>query len=171
MIEREAPVSRALVIHPASRDTMGRAEARLEEATGLAEALDLVVGDAFILPIRKIDAGRYFGRGKLDELRDMLVELEANVAVIDAALSPVQQRNLETALNVKVVDRTGLSLELFGQRARTKEGALPVQLARLAYDRSRLVSTWPHLERQPCGGGLLAGPCQTPIDTYRRLLS
>ncbi|MDF1767191.1 GTPase HflX [Maricaulis sp.] len=171
MIEREAPVSRALVIHPASRDTMGRAEARLEEATGLAEALHLVVGDAFILPIRKIDAGRYFGRGKLDELRDLLVELEANVAVIDAALSPVQQRNLETALNVKVVDRTGLILEIFGQRARTKEGVLQVELARLAYERSRLVRTWTHLERQRGGGGFLAGPGETQIETDRRLLS
>ncbi len=150
---------------------MGRAQARLEEATGLAEALDLEVGDAFILPMRKIDAGRYFGRGKLDELRDVLIELEASVAVIDAALSPVQQRNLEKALNVKVVDRTGLILEIFGQRARTKEGVLQVELARLAYERSRLVRTWTHLERQRGGGGFLAGPGETQIETDRRLLS
>ena len=150
---------------------MSRAEARLEEATGLAEALDLVVTGSLIVPLRKIDAGRYFGRGKLDELRTMLEDGEANVAVIDAALSPIQQRNLEKAWNVKVVDRTGLILEIFGQRARTKEGVLQVELARLAYERSRLVRTWTHLERQRGGRGFLAGPGETQIETDRRLLN
>ncbi|OLF77967.1 GTPase HflX [Maricaulis sp. W15] len=171
MIEREAPVSRALVIHPASRADMERAEARLEEASGLAEALDLEVVDASILQIRKIDSGRYFGRGKLAELAEMIADLEANVAVIDTALSPIQQRNLEKAWNVKVIDRTGLILEIFGQRARTKEGVLQVELARLAYERSRLVRTWTHLERQRGGRGFLAGPGETQIETDRRLLN
>ncbi|RKR02806.1 GTPase HflX [Maricaulis maris] len=171
MIEREAPVSRALVIHPASRADMERAEARLEEAAGLAEALDLEVVDASILQIRKIDSGRYFGRGKLAELGEMIADLEANVAVIDTALSPIQQRNLEKAWNVKVIDRTGLILEIFGQRARTKEGVLQVELARLAYERSRLVRTWTHLERQRGGRGFLAGPGETQIETDRRLLN
>lgn len=171
MIEREAPVSRALVIHPASREKMGRAEARLEEATGLAEALDLDVADSFILATRKIDSGRYFGRGKLSEIGEMITDLEVNVAVVDTALSPIQQRNLENAWNVKVIDRTGLILEIFGQRARTKEGVLQVELARLAYERSRLVRTWTHLERQRGGGGFLAGPGETQIETDRRLLN
>jgi len=171
LIEREAPVSRALVIHPASRADLGRAEARLEEATGLAEALDLEVADAFILQTRKIDSGRYFGRGKLDELGALMGELEVNVAVVDTSLSPIQQRNLEKAWNVKVIDRTGLILEIFGQRARTKEGVLQVELARLAYERSRLVRTWTHLERQRGGGGFLAGPGETQIETDRRLLN
>jgi GTPase len=171
LIEREAPVSRALVIHPASRADMARANARLEEASGLAEALDLEVGDAFILQTRKIDSGRYFGRGKMAEIGDLITELEANVAVIDTALSPIQQRNLEKAWNVKVIDRTGLILEIFGQRARTKEGVLQVELARLAYERSRLVRTWTHLERQRGGRGFLAGPGETQIETDRRLLN
>ncbi|MEA1942926.1 MAG: GTPase HflX [Pseudomonadota bacterium] len=171
MIEREAPISRALVIHPAAREGMARAEARLEEASGLAEALDLEVAEAFILPVRKIDAGRYFGRGKLDELKAQISENQADVAVIDAALSPIQQRNLENAWKVKVIDRTGLILEIFGQRARTKEGVLQVELARLAYERSRLVRTWTHLERQRGGRGFLAGPGETQIETDRRLLN
>ena len=150
---------------------MARAEARLEEASGLAEALDLEVAEAFILPVRKIDAGRYFGRGKLDELKARITENKADVAVIDAALSPIQQRNLENAWKVKVIDRTGLILEIFGQRARTKEGVLQVELARLAYERSRLVRTWTHLERQRGGRGFLAGPGETQIETDRRLLN
>jgi len=150
---------------------MARAEARLEEASGLAEALDLDVAEAFILPVRKIDAGRYFGRGKLDELKAQISESQADVAVIDAALSPIQQRNLENAWKVKVIDRTGLILEIFGQRARTKEGVLQVELARLAYERSRLVRTWTHLERQRGGRGFLAGPGETQIETDRRLLN
>jgi GTP-binding protein HflX len=171
LIEREAPISRALVIHPATREGMARAEARLEEAAGLAEALDLDVAEAFIVPVRKVDAGRYFGRGKLDELKTRIAETGSDVAVIDAALSPIQQRNLENAWKVKVIDRTGLILEIFGQRARTKEGVLQVELARLAYERSRLVRTWTHLERQRGGRGFLAGPGETQIETDRRLLN
>ncbi len=171
MIEREAPVTRALVIHPAMRDQAERAEARLHEAAGLAEALDLDVVEAFILPMRKIEPGRYFGRGKCESLAEQFKAVEATVAVVDASLSPVQQRNLENAWKVKVIDRTGLILEIFGQRARTKEGVLQVELARLAYERSRLVRTWTHLERQRGGGGFLAGPGETQIETDRRLLA
>lgn len=171
MIEREAPVTRALVIHPATREQADRADARLEEAAGLAVALDLDVAEAFIVPMRKIDPGRFFGRGKCEELAAQFKAEDASVAVIDTALSPVQQRNLENALKVKVIDRTGLILEIFGQRARTKEGVLQVELARLAYERSRLVRTWTHLERQRGGGGFLAGPGETQIETDRRLLA
>jgi GTP-binding protein HflX len=171
LIEREAPVTRAVVFHPVTRMQLDRADARLAEATGLAEALDLEVVDAGVLPVRKIEPGHFFGSGKVQELGEHLKDLDASVAVIDAALSPVQQRNLEKAWNAKVIDRTGLILEIFGQRARTKEGVLQVELARLAYERSRLVRTWTHLERQRGGGGFLAGPGETQIETDRRLLA
>ncbi|WP_300552405.1 GTPase HflX [Maricaulis sp.] len=171
MIEREAPVTRATVIHPGLRDHMARADARLEEASGLAEALDMELAEAFIVPLRKIEPGRFFGRGKVDELKLQLKQTESDVVVIDASLTPIQQRNLEKAWQVKVVDRTGLILEIFGQRARTKEGVLQVELARLAYERSRLVRTWTHLERQRGGRGFLAGPGETQIETDRRLLA
>lgn len=170
MIEREAPVTRALVLHPALQDGMDRAEARLEEASGLAEALDMELAAAEIIPLRKIDPGRFFGRGKLDALQESIKEDKIDVVVADTALTPVQQRNLENAWKVKVIDRTGLILEIFGQRARTKEGVLQVELARLAYERSRLVRTWTHLERQRGGRGFLAGPGETQIETDRRLL-
>ena len=171
MIEREVPPSRAVVIHPATRDSEMRAEARLEESCGLAEALDLELAGAEITPVRKIEAGRYFGKGKIAQLKAWIEGCEANVAVIDTALSPVQQRNLEKDWNVKVIDRTGLILEIFGQRARTKEGVLQVELARLAYERSRLVRTWTHLERQRGGLGAMSGPGETQIETDRRLLA
>lgn len=150
---------------------MDRADARLEEASGLAEALDMELAEAFIVPLRKIEPGRFFGRGKVDELKLQLKQTESDVVVIDASLTPIQQRNLEKAWQVKVVDRTGLILEIFGQRARTKEGVLQVELARLAYERSRLVRTWTHLERQRGGRGFLAGPGETQIETDRRLLA
>ena len=150
---------------------MDRADARLEESSGLAEALDMELAEAFIVPLRKIEPGRFFGRGKVDELKLQLKQTESDVVVIDASLTPIQQRNLEKAWQVKVVDRTGLILEIFGQRARTKEGVLQVELARLAYERSRLVRTWTHLERQRGGRGFLAGPGETQIETDRRLLA
>ena len=171
MIDQEAPDTRAIVIHPVSRNVQDRSAARLEEAVGLAEALDLDVVEAMVTPLRKIEAGRYFGKGKVEDLGTLIEEAEANVAVIDANLSPVQQRNLENDWKVKVIDRTGLILEIFGRRAQTKEGALQVELARLAYERSRLVRTWTHLERQRGGGGVMSGPGETQIETDRRLLA
>ena len=170
MIEQDVPVTHAVVIHPASRDKLDRADARLEEATGLAEALDLDVVDAFITPLRKIEPGRFFGSGKAIELGEAIHAVKAKVAILDVNLTPVQQRNLEKDWDVKVIDRTGLILEIFGQRAQTKEGVLQVELARLAYERSRLVRTWTHLERQRGGGGFIAGPGETQIETDRRLL-
>ncbi len=136
----------------------------------MAEALDLVVAEAFVTPLRKIESSRYFGSGKVEELRERIVAGEASVAVVDASLSPVQQRNLEKSWDVKVIDRTGLILEIFGQRARTKEGGLQVELARLSYERSRLVRTWTHLERQRGGGGVMSGPGETQIETDRRII-
>ncbi|MDE2488677.1 MAG: GTPase HflX [Alphaproteobacteria bacterium] len=173
LIDREAPVQGALVIHPdregkgSSRD----AEARLEEAVGLAQALDLEIRETVIAPLRRLTPPTLFGKGKVDEIADLVRMTEADVAVVDDALTPVQQRNLEKAWNCKVIDRTGLILEIFARRARTREGRLQVELARLTYERSRLVRTWTHLERQRGGFGVMGGPGETQIETDRRLIS
>ena len=163
----------ALVIHPA-RAGEGRLrtpQMRLEEAIGLAEALDLEVKDARIAPLRSATPATLFGKGKVEEMRALVEELEVNVVVIDDALTPVQQRNLEKAWEAKVLDRTGMILEIFARRARTREGRLQVELARLAYEKSRLVRTWTHLERQRVGFGVMGGPGETQIETDRRLLA
>lgn len=170
MIDTAAPADRAIVIfpHPPGADGV---ETRLDEASGLAEALDLSVTDAFAAPLRKLEPSHLFGAGKVDEIASRIASAGVTVAVLDAALTPVQQRNLEKAWNAKVVDRTGLILEIFGRRARTREGRLQVELARLGYERSRLVHTWTHLERQRGGRGFLAGPGETQIETDRRLIA
>ena len=172
-IEREAPPQGALVVHPQrdGRESSRSADARLEEAVGLALALDLEIRDAIIAPLRKRTPATLFGSGKVDEIGGLCHELDADVAVVDDALTPVQQRNLEKAWKVKVIDRTGLILEIFARRARTREGRLQVELARLSYERSRLVRTWTHLERQRGGFGVMGGPGETQIETDRRLLA
>jgi GTP-binding protein HflX len=173
LVDREAPPQRAVVIHPqhdgrgASRSTA----ARLEEAAGLALALDLVVVDMLAAPLRGRTPATLFGKGKVEEIGELCDDVEADVAVVDDALTPVQQRNLEKAWKVKVIDRTGLILEIFARRARTREGRLQVELARLTYERSRLVRTWTHLERQRGGFGVMGGPGETQIETDRRLLA
>ena len=172
-IDREAPVQGAVVLHP-DREGRGHgrdAEARLEEAIGLAEALDLEVRDGLIAPLRRLAPATLFGKGKVEEIGRLIVAVSADVAVVDDALSPVQQRNLERAWDCKVIDRTGLILEIFARRARTREGRLQVELARLTYERSRLVRTWTHLERQRGGFGVMGGPGETQIETDRRLLA
>ena len=172
-VDRTAPIQRALVIHP-TRPGDGDARdpgARLAEAVGLAQALDLVVEEAMVVPLRGKTPATLFGKGKVEELKTVCEVEELDVAVIDDALTPVQQRNLEKAWQVKVVDRTGLILEIFARRARTREGRLQVELARLAYERSRLVRTWTHLERQRGGFGFLGGPGETQIEADRRLLA
>lgn len=163
----------ALVIHPAKagQGNLRTPQMRLEEAVGLAEALDLEVRDARVAPLRAPTPATLFGRGKVDEMHDLVRELEVNVVVIDDALTPVQQRNLEKAWEAKVLDRTGMILEIFARRARTREGRLQVELARLGYERSRLVRTWTHLERQRGGFGVMGGPGETQIETDRRLLA
>jgi GTP-binding protein HflX len=168
---REAPPA-ALVIHPGARDdTSGRsALGRLDEAVGLARALDLSVREAFIAPLHGKTPATLFGKGKVEEIAAACRAHAIGVVVVDAALTPVQQRNLERAWDAKVVDRTGLILEIFARRARTKEGRLQVELARLQYERSRLVRTWTHLERQRGGFGFLGGPGETQIEADRRLL-
>ena len=172
-VDREAPVQGAIVIHP---DREGRSssrgpEARLEEAVGLALALDLEVRETLVAHLRQRTPATLFGKGKVEEIGHLAELTKADVAIVDDSLTPVQQRNLEKAWQVKVIDRTGLILEIFARRARTREGRLQVELARLSYERSRLVRTWTHLERQRGGFGVMGGPGETQIETDRRLLA
>jgi GTP-binding protein HflX len=154
------------------RPPIGRAPAaRLDEAVGLALAIDLEVVERGIVTITAIRPATYMGKGKVEELAGLVKTHEASLVVMDCALSPVQQRNLEKAWNAKVLDRTGLILEIFGRRARTREGSLQVELAHLNYQRSRLVRSWTHLERQRGGFGFLGGPGETQIETDRRLIA
>jgi GTP-binding protein HflX len=166
-------VQTALVIHPVrpGQAALRSPEARLEEAVGLARALDLDVREALIAPLRAVTPATLFGKGKTAEMGELRAALDVNVVVIDDALTPVQQRNLEKAWDAKVLDRTGMILEIFARRARTREGKLQVELARLGYERSRLVRTWTHLERQRGGLGVMGGPGETQIETDRRLLA
>ena len=143
-------------------------EARLDEAKGLARAIDLEVADAILAPITQIRPATYLGKGKVEEVVGLISGNDIELVVIDCALSPIQQRNLEKAWNTKVLDRTGLILEIFGRRAKTKEGALQVELAHLNYQRSRLVRSWTHLERQRGGFGFMGGPGETQIEADRR---
>jgi GTPase len=143
-------------------------EARLDEAKGLAAAIDLMVAEALIAPIAQIRPATYLGKGKVEEITGLIAGHDIELVVVDCALSPIQQRNLEKAWNTKVVDRTGLILEIFGRRAKTKEGALQVELAHLNYQRSRLVRSWTHLERQRGGFGFMGGPGETQIEADRR---
>jgi GTP-binding protein HflX len=148
----------------ASRDP----KARLEEAVGLAAAIELHVVNAGIVTLGTIRPATFIGSGKVEEIAGIVRAEDAGVVFVDCALSPVQQRNLEKAWAAKVIDRTGLILEIFGARARTKEGTLQVELAHLNYQRSRLVRSWTHLERQRGGFGFLGGPGETQIEADRR---
>lgn len=166
----EVAPSRTLVLAPViGRRQAGEAD-RLEEARGLAQALDLDVRLAETVVLRAPTPATLFGSGKLVEIGDLCRQEDIEVIVVDGALTPIQQRNLERALHAKVIDRTGLILEIFGRRARTREGRLQVELARLEYERSRLVRTWTHLERQRGGFGFLGGPGETQLESDRRLL-
>jgi GTPase len=145
--------------------------ARLEEATGLTMAIDLSIVESILIPIRAPRPATFLGAGKVSEISARIAEEEIGLVVVDCALTPVQQRNLEQAFKAKVIDRTGLILEIFGRRASTKEGRLQVELAHLAYQKSRLVRSWTHLERQRGGFGFLGGPGETQIETDRRLIA
>jgi GTPase len=145
-------------------------EARLEEAVGLARAIDLTVVESGLVTLSEIRPATYIGKGKVDEITGLAKGVSASIVVMDCPLSPVQQRNLEKAWNTKVIDRTGLILEIFGRRARTREGALQVELAHLTYQKSRLVRSWTHLERQRGGFGFLGGPGETQIEADRRVI-
>ena len=170
--------TRAAVILPwerQARDVPGAdqsraAEARLAEAVGLAASIALDVVHSAILPLRMRRPSTLFGDGQVSTQGEVLSQNRVEVVIVDAALSPVQQRNLERAWGCKVIDRTGLILDIFGERAATKEGTLQVELAHLAYQRSRLVRSWTHLERQRGGFGFLGGPGETQIEADRRLI-
>lgn len=174
-----AEQTRTLVVGPyltdTSRERLGggnsRARAaRLDEASGLAAAIDLDVVRAEIAPIKLPKPATFIGSGKIAELKTHIEAEDIGLVMFDCALSPIQQRNLEKELGTKVIDRTGLILEIFGRRARTREGALQVELAHLNYQKSRLVRSWTHLERQRGGFGFLGGPGETQIEADRRLI-
>jgi len=151
--------------------TRRNAQAGLEEGVALAEALPgLEIAGATIVPLKKPDAGKLFGKGKLAELRELFTGEDVELVLIDGPVSPVQQRNLEKIWNVKVLDRTGLILEIFSDRARTREGVLQVEMAALSYQRTRLVRAWTHLERQRGGLGFVGGPGETQIEADRRAI-
>jgi GTPase len=173
---------RALVVEPHLRSRVPAAPyarvkavlrspaARLDEAVGLARAIDLNVVSSGIVPLGGIRPATFIGKGKVEEIAGLVKTDDAGIVVMDCALSPVQQRNLEKAWGAKVLDRTGLILEIFGRRARTREGALQVELAHLTYQKSRLVRSWTHLERQRGGFGFLGGPGETQIEADRRMI-
>ncbi len=144
--------------------------ARLDEAVGLARAIDLTIAAAEVVPVKSPRPATLIGSGQAERLGTLIQEREVGVVVVDATLSPVQQRNLERTWKAKVIDRTGLILEIFGARARTHEGRLQVELAALTYQRSRLVRSWTHLERQRGGFGFLGGPGESQIEIDRRLI-
>ncbi|MFF0949466.1 GTPase HflX [Rhizobium leguminosarum] len=145
-------------------------ESRLEEATGLAQAIDLNVVNGQIVPVNDPRPATLLGTGKIEEIKALLDERDSGLVIVDHPLTPVQQRNLEKEWNAKVIDRTGLILEIFGRRASTKEGTLQVDLAHLNYQKGRLVRSWTHLERQRGGGGFMGGPGETQIEADRRML-
>ncbi len=151
-------------------DESRSSEARIAEARGLAEAIDVDVGGTEIVGLSQIRPATYLGQGKVEALAARTKDETIDLVIMDCALSPVQQRNLEKAFDAKVIARTGLILEIFGRRALTREGTLQVELAHLNYQKSRLVRSWTHLERQRGGFGFLGGPGETQIETDRRLI-
>ncbi|WP_425265638.1 GTPase HflX [Terrihabitans rhizophilus] len=174
---REGSTGRAVVIAPYltrrprdAAEPMRSPQARLDETIGLAQAIELEVVSSGLVPLSEIRPSTFIGSGKVDELLANVKAENVELVVVDAALSPVQQRNLEKGWNCKVLDRTGLILEIFGRRARTKEGTLQVELAHLNWQKSRLVRSWTHLERQRGGFGFLGGPGETQIEADRRVI-
>jgi GTP-binding protein HflX len=169
-VEEFSRGARAIVVLPdmggASRD----ADARLAETAGLALAIGVEVEERVALRVRQPKAATLIGSGQVEALAETIRDKEVQLAVFDAALTPIQQRNLEKGLGCKVIDRTGLILEIFGERARTAEGRLQVELAHLDYQAGRLVRSWTHLERQRGGFGFLGGPGETQIEADRRLI-
>src|SRR3978361_2209442 len=153
-----------------TNDGVRDSEARIEEAAGLARAIDLAVVEALLARWRDERPAAYIGKRTVEEILGLVTGHEIDLVVMDCALSPIQQRNLEKAWSTKGLDRTGLILEIFGRRAKTKEGTLQVELAHLNYQRSRLVRSWTHLERQRGGFGFMGGPGETQIEADRRLI-
>ena len=158
---KESPQS-AIVIYPAvlsgADASLRSPEGRLAEAVGLTEAIGLAVVFSEVIKVNNIKPSTYIGQGNVERLSGIIASEDASLVIMDCQLSPMQQRNLEKAWNCKVIDRTALILEIFGERASTKEGVLQVELAHLSYQKSRLVRSWTHLERQRGGAGFLGGP-------------
>lgn len=175
-LQKKIERQRVFVVHPYLRTTsvdvsVRSPEARLAEAVGLAEAIDIELVGSEAIALRTLRPSTYLGSGKLDELKEFSAENELDLFIFDCELSPIQQRNLERDLQTKVIDRTALILEIFGDRASTKEGELQVELAHLVYQRSRLVRSWTHLERQRGGSGFMGGPGETQIEADRRIIA
>ena len=172
--DTEGPrVTRAWVLHPDIRSNPDRRDPgpALEEAVALARALPaLEVIGSEVVQLRSVDAGKLFGKGKIADLHDRLEQNEIELVLVDGPVTPVQQRNLEKAWGVKLLDRTGLILEIFSDRAATREGVLQVEMAALNYQRTRLVRAWTHLERQRGGLGFVGGPGETQIEADRRAI-
>ncbi|MEK6204472.1 MAG: GTPase HflX, partial [Amylibacter sp.] len=169
----DAPkTTRVSVLHPDIWKTQSRRspDHSLAEAVSLAYALRLDVVHSTVVPLKKRQAGLLFGKGKLEELAAIFVANEVEVVIIDGPVSPIQQRNLEKKWGVKILDRTGLILEIFGDRAATREGVLQVDLAHLSYQKTRLVRSWTHLERQRGGLGFIGGSGETQIESDRRAI-
>ncbi|MEM7700544.1 MAG: GTPase HflX [Pseudomonadota bacterium] len=164
--------ARALVLCPDVRPLTYDLDAaeRLEEAKGLALAIGVVIAHTEILSIRQMQPNTLFGSGQVENIKIACEQYEAELVIVDGALTPIQQRNLEEKFKRKVIDRTGLILEIFGERAATAEGRLQVELAHLDYQQSRLVRSWTHLERQRGGFGFLGGPGETQIEADRRMI-
>ena len=169
-------LTRAVVVHVERKTRIENssfdrdAQSKLAEAVGLAEAIDLDLIDTIIAPLAAPKPATYIGTGKVAEIAKRVEAAEAELVIVNAQLSPAQQRNLETEWKAKVLDRTGLSLEIFGRRASTKEGILQVELAHLNYQKSRLVRSWTHLERQRGGFGFIGGPGESQLEMDRRLI-
>jgi GTP-binding protein HflX len=162
--------AKAVVVYPDTGISSRDADARLAETAGLAMAIHVEVVDRVAIKVRALQPSTLIGKGQLEALAATVRMAEAELVVFDASLTPVQQRNLEKALSAKVIDRTGLILEIFGERAATAEGRLQVELAHLDYQAGRLVRSWTHLERQRGGFGFLGGPGETQIEADRRLI-
>lgn len=164
--------TRTAVVLPnvSSKPSFSDAESKMAEALGLAKAINLDVAYTEIIKLREVKPATYFSKGFIDRVKPIFESEGINLLVVDASLTPIQQRNLEKALKIKVIDRTALILEIFGERAKTKEGKLQVELAHLTYQRSRLVRSWTHLERQRGGAGFLGGPGETQIELDRRII-
>jgi len=173
--------TRALILHPWLKSLkravpgVGKSiprspEDNLQETEQLALAIDLKCADRLLVPLGKLHPATLLGTGKVDEIKSVIEQSGANLVIVGCQLTPIQQRNLERAWDTKVIDRTSLILEIFGERARTKEGVLQVELAHLEYQKGRLVRTWTHLERQRGGVGFLGGPGERQIEADRRLI-
>ena len=177
LISRQTVETRAIVIVPviydrenSKKNYEASSRSRIDEAVGLAEAIRLNVVEKISVNIEKPRPATLLGQGKVEEIGKIVSDEKIDLAVMDSSLTPIQQRNLEKAWNCKVIDRTALILEIFGDRARTKEGVLQVELAHLNYQKGRLVRSWTHLERQRGGSGFLGGPGETQIEADRRIL-